>query len=216
MACVSCPPRPIVPSGGVEIQTDKALGTSKTIRYMSADGSRVFFQTPDQLVGGDVNGEPNVYEWEDGRDYLISGGNSHVPSRYLDSSESGGDVFFATEQGLVPSDNDEMNDVYDARIPRPGDNPPPEKTPCSGAVCQGPPSVPELLTPAASATFEGLGNIPAAVVAPEKETKPAVKCKKGYVKRSGRCVKRKKKKRKANAKKGRRARKSAAGERRAK
>ena len=36
----------------------------------------------------------------------------------------------------------------------------PTETPCSGEVCQGPPSVPQLLSPAASATFEGLGDIP--------------------------------------------------------
>ena len=91
--------------------------------------------------------------------YLISSGTSSEESYYLDNSESGGDVFFNTAAGMVPGDRDEAYDVYDARIPRPGDNPPPAAVPCQGDVCQGPPSVPSLLGAPASATFTGLGNV---------------------------------------------------------
>ena len=45
---------------------------------MSEDGTRVFFQSPDPLVGADVNGVPDVYEWENGHVYLISGGNART------------------------------------------------------------------------------------------------------------------------------------------
>jgi hypothetical protein len=183
---------------------------------MSEDGSRVFFTSPDALVGADLNGKPDAYEWENGHLYLISAGNSTVPSYYIDSSANGNDVFFTTEQGLVPSDKDEQTDVYDARIPRPGDNPPPEQTPCAGEVCQGPPSVPELLTPAASATFEGLGNIPPEKT-PETKAKPSLKCTKGFVKKNGRCVRQKAKKKSHTKKKSHKARRSAArGKRRGK
>ena len=79
------------------------------VAMMSEDGTRVFFQSPDPLVGADVNGEPDVYEWENGHVYLISGGNAPTPSYYVDNSGTGGDVFFVTAQGLIPSDEDEQN-----------------------------------------------------------------------------------------------------------
>jgi hypothetical protein len=104
-----------------------------------------------------------VYEWENGTVYPISSGKSPENSYFLDSSENGDDVFFATAEGLVPGDTDGAYDVYDARVPHPGDNPPPAAVPCEGSVCQGPSDVPAALTPPASATFSGLGNAAPAV-----------------------------------------------------
>ncbi|MCL2770089.1 MAG: hypothetical protein FWD42_08290, partial [Solirubrobacterales bacterium] len=76
-------------------------------------------------------------------------------------------------------------DVYDARVPRPGDNPPPAALPCEGAVCQGPPSVPQLLGAPASETFSGLGNVPPSTVATKSvaKGKSAHKPTKKHVKR---------------------------------
>jgi hypothetical protein len=213
LSCVSCPPAGVKPSGTAEISSvdeyfnkgsnSPLLGQVVTDdRGVSADGSRVFFDSPDALLPRAVNGLRNVYEWENGSLFLISSGTSSDKSFYLDSSESGGDVFFTTTEGLVQGDNDGGYDVYDARIPRPGDNPPPASVPCQGDVCQGPPSVPSLLGLPPSATFNGLGN-----PAPEPAAKPVVKpkpkskakgCKKGYVKKRGRCVKKAKAKRAAN------------------
>jgi hypothetical protein len=72
---------------------------------------------------------------------------------------------------LLPGDTDETYDVYDARIPRPGDDLPPVAVPCKDSVCQGPPSVPQLLAPPASETFNGAGNLaaPVAVKQPAKQ-----------------------------------------------
>ncbi len=168
--CVSCPPVPVAPSGDTHISYDSAedgkpnggnsvpLTTIET-RGMLTEGVRVFFDTPDPLVSRDTNGKSDVYEWEYGKIYLISSGASAEGSFFLDSSESGGDVFFATSEGLVSGDADGAYDVYDARIPRPGDNPPPPAVPCKGSVCQGPPSVPALLGAPASETFSGAGNL---------------------------------------------------------
>ena len=212
LTCVSCPPAGVNPSGPAETNLDNSPRTVQNVRMMSADGSRIFFQSPDPLVAADVNGQPDVYEWENGHIYLISGGTAPVASFYIDNSETGGDVFFVTQQGLVPSDEDESTDVYDARIPRPGDSPPPAKTPCSGEVCQGPPSVPQLLTAGGSATFEGLGNIPPeaspATTAPVK-----TKCRAGTVLKKGKCVK-KSRPAKGRRAKGKRAKKKAKGSRR--
>ncbi len=164
LTCVSCPPAGVPQSGDAFISYDDGPGgndrplSSEDSRVISADGSRVFFDTPDSLVARDVNGRRDVYEWENGSVHLISSGTSGEESYYLDNSESGGDVFFNTAAGMVPGDTDAAYDVYDARIPRAGDTPPPAAVPCQGDVCQGPPSVPSLLGAPASATFTGLGN----------------------------------------------------------
>ncbi|HEU5481401.1 MAG TPA: hypothetical protein VFU90_16255, partial [Candidatus Tumulicola sp.] len=110
-------------------------------------------------VGRDTNGDYDTYEWENGTVYLISSGASAEYSPFLDNSASGNDVFFATTDELVSGDNDGGFDVYDARVPRPGDKPPPAAVPCTGAVCQGPPSAPNLLGVPASAAFGGPGNL---------------------------------------------------------
>jgi hypothetical protein len=208
LTCVSCPPAGVAPSGeegttsqlsGARVSENNTESgeplTTLDTRVMSVDGSRIFFDTPDSLVPQAVNGKRDVYEWENGRIYLISSGSSPKNSFVLDSSASGGDVFFTTISGLAPGDVDESNDVYDARIPRPGDSPPPTAVPCEGDVCQGPPNVPSLLGVPASATFGGAAN-----VAPSK-AKPAVK--KKTVKR------RSKRRKKPKRKKGKRARGSA-------
>jgi hypothetical protein len=217
LSCVSCPPAGVKPSGTAEISAVDEFWNINGFRPdemnavtddhgVSADGSRVFFDSPDALLPRAVNGRRNVYEWENGTLFLLSSGTSSSNSLFLDSSESGGDVFFTTAEGLVQGDNDGGYDVYDARIPRPGDNPPPESVPCQGDVCQGPPSVPSLLGLPPSATFNGLGN-PAGGREPNPPAKPVVKpkpkskakgCKKGYVKKRGRCVKKAKAKRAAN------------------
>jgi hypothetical protein len=169
LACVSCPPGGTTPTGSATISHDFPSGNlANTFFYMtgnrgiSEDGDRVFFDTLSALLPQDTNGVRDVYEWEEGTLSLISTGVSSEESYFGDNSPSGNDVFFATAEGLVPGDTDEGYDIYDARIPRPGDQLPPSAVPCEGSVCQGPPSVPQLLAPPASETFAGEGNVPQA------------------------------------------------------
>jgi hypothetical protein len=218
LSCVSCPPAGVTPTSNAEmsvLEANEGGGLSAGLqketglvdeRGVSSDGSRIFFDTADPLVPQDTNtgsyvmGEHghieaqgrDVYEWENGTVYLLSSGKSTRSSFFLDNSENGSDVFFATTDGLVPGDTDGAYDVYDARIPHLGDNPPPAAVPCEGSVCQGPPNVPSPLTPPASATFSGLGNIaPEPAATPAAKPKPkATKCKKGFVKKKNKCVKR--------------------------
>ena len=204
LSCVSCAPAGVTPTSSAELSVLQANESSQTSavdldkevglvdeRGISSDGDRIFFDTRDPLVPQASNGARNVYEWEDGTVYLLSSGKSPENSYFLDNSESGEDVFFATTEGLVPGDTDGAYDVYDARIPHPGDNLPPAAVPCEGSVCQGPPNVPLPLTPPASATFSGLGNIaPEPMVTPAAKLKPkATKCKKDFVKKKSKCVK---------------------------
>jgi hypothetical protein len=173
LICASCPPVGVTPSGDAQVshddETEEPVTTVDT-DVISSDGSQVFFDSSSPLVPQATNGMRNVYEWENGHVYLISSGRSGIDSYILDSSASGGDVFFTTSEGLAPGDTDGSADVYDARIPRRGDRPPPSAVACEGDVCQGPPSVPSPLTAPASATFSGLGN-----VAPPPVEKPQVK-----------------------------------------
>jgi hypothetical protein len=210
LSCVSCPPAGVLPSGNAYLSHDVQSQTTAGAVFMpsrgiSEDGSRVFFDTPDPLVPQDTNTAPlrsteegaqelgrDVYEWEDGRDFLISTGTSSRDAYIGDASADGSDVFFATAQGITAGDTDEGYDVYDARVPRPGDRPPPPAAPCQGDVCQGPPSVPDLLSAPASATFNGLGNTPPPAVKPAATVKAkavAKKCKKGFTLKRGKCVK---------------------------
>jgi hypothetical protein len=221
LECLSCGPKGVEAAGNAftsydeyESQGEEGQGhlngengnavpaTTLQPRAMSANGRRVFFDTPTPLVAQAVNGKRDVYEWEadgegscataGGCTYLISSGAASGNSFYLDNSESGGDVFFATSAGLAPGDTDEAYDVYDARIPRPGDSPPPSVPPCKGSVCQGPPPVPQLLDMPPSETFSGPGN-----PAPAPEVKPVVMSK---AKAKAKAKKKKKKKGKKGAK----------------
>lgn len=196
LSCLSCPPAGVLPTGdAVMSNLDYAgyagIGSTTPIdpivpdRAVSSDANTVFFQTPDPLVAGDTNGLPDVYEWQNGGVFLLASGQSDEPTYLIDSSESGNDVFLATSAELVKGDNDGSYDIYDARVPRPGDNPPPSALPCQGDVCQGPPSVPNLLGVPSSAAFNGLGNIdarsegtPSKKAAPKKKSKQAKKKKK--------------------------------------
>jgi hypothetical protein len=181
LTCVSCPPAGVTPSGASfthdfmisEIRRDFVAN-----RGVSDDGSRVFFDTTDGLVPQDVNGRRDVYEWENGSLLLISTGLSREDSIFGDNTPSGGDVIFSTSQNIAPGDTDEAYDVYDARIPRPGDTLPPKSLPCSGDVCQGPPNVPVLFGAPASASFNGLGNQPPAKPTLKKVAHKAKKHKK--------------------------------------
>ncbi len=168
LSCISCPPAGVHPSGDAYLSAVDQYANRfdvlpelvvNDVRGVSSDGERIFFDSPDPLVGRDTNGDLDAYEWENGSVFLLSSGTSANYSLFLDNSESGGDVFFTTTDELVQGDNDAAFDVYDARVPRPGDNPPPAAVPCTGDVCQGPPSVAELLGAPPSATFSGAGNI---------------------------------------------------------
>ncbi len=223
LGCVSCAPPGIASSPALMSQARNGVGEKSGAiddRGVSADGDRVFFQTSAPLVPqvtntgtsiwasnheGLIPQGQNVYEWENGVVYLISTGKSSLDSFFLDNSESGNDVFFATAEGLVPGDVDGAYDVYDARVPRPGDNPPPAAVPCEGAVCQGPPSVQPPLAAPSSATFSGLGNIPpepavSAASKPKAKSKSPV-CKKGYVREKAKCVKQHKAKKSSKGRK---------------
>jgi hypothetical protein len=184
-------------------------------RYLSNSG-RLFFNSHEALVPQDENGTWDVYEYEPpgvgscttgastfgrrsgGCVDLISSGTSAEESVFLDASEEGSDVFFLTAAKLVPQDKDTALDIYDAHEC--------DSTPCVAAVpvppaacnseasCRPQPAPQtEIFGPPPSASFSGAGNL---VEEPKPTTsvkpKAAVKCKRGFVKSKGKCVKQRK------------------------
>ncbi len=212
--CVSCNPTGAPPSGVVQGNSTKRGETSlmdgSTLDTLlppfsegeiSPDGSRVFFETMDALVPQDTNGVSDVYEWENGRIYLISSGQGTFGSSFSGASSNGDDVFITSVDHLAPQDIENSTEIYDARVD--GGFPyTPFSSGCNSGQCQGPQTPAPAFGAPASATFVGLGN-PASVAAvpgaKPKLAKPA-KCKQGFVKKQSKCVKKPKSK-KAKAKK---------------
>ena len=195
VTCVSCNPTGAPPLGGAGLMESSAnaLVPDYSEGLISPDGSRVFFETPDALVPQDTNGLPDVYEWENGRIYLISSGQGTAGSRLSGASSNGDDVFITTTDHLAPQDIESSTEIYDARVD--GGFPYRPFTPgCDSGQCQGPQTPAPSFGPPASATFVGLGNPAPAASVPVVKAKPkakTVKCKRGLVKRRHKCVRKK-------------------------
>jgi hypothetical protein len=171
LRCVSCRPSGGAPVGPSTIPGSVPNGTPETgatnsykPRALSVNGGRVFFSSEDTLVAGDSNDDPDVYQWEAqtpgtcakaaGCIDLISSGRAKEGASFLDASLSGDDVFFVTDESLIPSDPGSF-DIYDARVGGgfPVPDPPID---CNGDACQSLPSAPP--SPALGTVVPGLGN----------------------------------------------------------
>jgi hypothetical protein len=193
----------VQPQGGPDSEEGALASWRLGTRAVSDDGSTVVFSSAEPLSSRAVNsralpGIVNVYVWREGRVGMISTGQSESIDEYPVVSSSGQDIFFVTSQDILPQDSDGLPDVYDARV---GGGFPEASVVaggCSGDTCQGPPSVPSLLAPPASATFAGLGNPSAPGVSKgtvkampkgKGKGKSGSKCRSGYVRKRGKCVK---------------------------
>jgi hypothetical protein len=120
VACASC-----IPSGA---PATSDAGASENGLFMTDDG-RVFFTTDDALVHTDTNQAQDVYEFVDGHAQLITQGTGDTRregtntilvqfnlSGLIGVSANGTDVYFSTNQTLVPQDqNGLFLKFYDAR-----------------------------------------------------------------------------------------------------
>ncbi len=202
LACASCNPtgEAAIAEGGV-MRPGEAYGETYGVlpnRHVLTDAGQVFFETNEALVPSDTNDGRDVYEYEGGGAHLISSGTSSFESNLEDVSESGDDVFFRSNQQLVPQDNQPGQLVtYDARVDG-GFAEPPSPPPCTTAdACRTPVSPqPSIYGAPSSQTFSGVGNLaPAPLTVVKKVTKKTVKCKQGFVKnKKGKCVRKKSKK----------------------
>jgi hypothetical protein len=182
-------------------------------RWINADGTQVYFNTSQPLVSRDSNHRQDLYEWQSdgsggcarsaGCVELISGGDAPADAYFLDASASGDDVFFTSREQLLPSAQDETVKVYDARV---GGGISETALACTGTGCQGVAPAPPIFATPASVTFAGVGNFPPSKPAVKTKSKPkkTAKCKRGFTKKKGKCVKQPRKKPKRSAaKKGR-------------
>ncbi len=211
--------------GGSSIQQVEAIPMASLTANLSEEGTRVFFQTPDSLIGRDKNGETcrfllnrtgirrgnptcmDVYEWEapgtqggecarpevdGGCLYLLSTGEGEDPSGFADASADGSNAYILTASPLVPSDRDDLYDIYDARtgggLASQFASP---AAPCEGEGCRSSAAGPPTGSSPGSSSFVGPGN----------EVQASTSCKKGYVKHHRKCVKKQKKKKKKSQKK---------------
>lgn len=174
VTCVSCNPTGAPPLGEAYLmghEQNNTLLPPYSEGEISPNGSRVFFETSDPLVPQDTNGIEDVYEWENGRIYLISSGQGTFGTTFSGASSNGDDVFLTTTDHLAPQDIESSTEIYDARVD--GGFPyAPFVSGCDSGQCQGPQTPAPSFQAPASATFVGLGN-PAAPVA----VKPTVKTK---------------------------------------
>jgi hypothetical protein len=164
--CVSCNPTGERPDGSAGIPGAQVNGTTQTYkpRALSADGSRVFFTTLDDLATGDTNSNFDVYQWEalgrgdcvlsPGCLNLISSGRSGGGASFIDATASGDDVYFITDESLVNSDPGSI-DLYDARVGG-GFVEAQKPIACIGDACQALPSPPDDPTP--GTLIQGNGN----------------------------------------------------------
>ncbi len=169
VSCVSCNPTGERPTGPSSIPGATVLGNGEGIyqsRVISEDGSRVFFESYDGLVPQDTNDGRDVYEYEAGRPYLLSGGMGDSDASFIDASANGDDVFFITATSLVPQDTDGLVELYDARAPHvPGEavgfTAPAVPVKCGGEGECRPPAMPAapLVGAPSSATFSGLASV---------------------------------------------------------
>jgi sugar lactone lactonase YvrE len=168
--CVSCSSSgetPAVTAYGAAAFVPVSWQHTEQLKWISDDGSRVFFDSAEPLVPQDTNGKLDVYEWErDGSGscdesmgcvYLLSGGQSGSSSWLLGASASGDDVFVISRAPLVAGDPYDGFAVYDARVGGVQALTPPA---CTGTGCQGVPPAPPIFATPASVTFNGVGNFP--------------------------------------------------------
>jgi hypothetical protein len=188
LQCVSCTPTNAAAEGNAGLASE---GLS-----LSDDG-RVFFDSTDALAPRDLDGRRDAYEWEplgagtedgiceksslsfsavsDGCLALLSTGSSPLDSSLLGISSDGVDAYFFTRDVLVPQDrNGALVKIYDARSGGgfPYTPPPP---PCKASdECHGAGSPAPAVAPINTVTGAS-GNV------------SFKKCRKGFVKKHGRC-----------------------------
>jgi hypothetical protein len=193
--CVSCDPSGAAPLGSAYLppsHTDTYLP-----QWVSEDGDRVFFDSPDPLVASDDNGAQDVYEWEregsggpggctaaeavdGGCIFLLSAATSPYDSWLIGTDAEGTEAFIVSRAQLSPEDGNEKMDLYDARV---GAEPAAAEVVCEGREeCRrAEPTAPSYTAPPTS-SFHASG-----------ASVSGKHCKNGLVARYGKCVKKPKK-----------------------
>jgi hypothetical protein len=176
VVCISCGTAPA--TGDARLQELTLIPPPIIVSNVTDDGTRVFFESSEQLVDADESSVNDVYEWQlgpndEGRLALLSSGRSvHYPlpesveAPYLPSpnilfgnSADGHDVFFLSQDALTPGAGEAGTaGIYDARVdggfPRP-----PQAEACREEACWPASSGAHLEQFPALGTARGDGNV---------------------------------------------------------
>ncbi len=158
----------------------------ETTRWMSEDAEVIAFATEEPLVPGDSGTDNNPYVWNGGELGAVFAPITEPPA----AAPAQGQIAFATPKALLPRDGDVVKDIYVARA-NGGFVEPVPPTPCNPLQegnCQGPPSQEPGPVP-----------LPADGANVKQSSK---KCKKGQIKRRGKCVKKPRKGKRAGHNRG--------------
>ena len=83
----------------------------------SPDGSRVFFQTDEQLTTDDMDANFEIYERSGGTTTRVSAGqingNGNFNAFFVRAADDGARVLFFTSEQLVATDGDGAQDLYE-------------------------------------------------------------------------------------------------------
>ena len=166
-------------------------------RWVSEDGKTVGFASAEPLVPGDEDEAVDLYLWKDGQLALLPReAEEFSPSELPTLSTSGAEFAFTSSLPLLATDGDTAFDTYILRAGG-GFAIAAEQSSCNPLAggCQAAAASPPAGSPA-TLTFVGQGN----VKAPKRCKKgfvrkhgkcTAKKCKRGFVKKRGKCTKKK-------------------------
>jgi hypothetical protein len=192
LACASCAPSgvPIAPDT-TAIANETRLPVSQLSdvhmrRWMSSDGSRVFFDSTAPLVPDATGHQQGVYEWESegttecpisshpptdsGCVYLLSSGSSPNVATFIEADATGNNAFFEQRGSLGSVSNTSGGEeIYDARV---DGGFPAAIAECAQGNCNPPVQAPGQAPSLGIATAEGggLGNF--AAQPPPSKPKP--------------------------------------------
>jgi hypothetical protein len=189
LECVSCRP------GGADSESFAATsylkanngGTgpgpdfAQSGRWVSEDGETVVFFTSEGLVAGEASGVNRGYLWRQGILYPLPGTQAPPTARPSAAvSADGSEVAFQTGSNLLAQDGDSVPDLYVIRAG--GGYRTPVTEICTGEKCQEPFAAQPGDQASGSEANRPSGNVP---------ERPA--CKKGFVRKHGKCVRRRRK-----------------------
>lgn len=149
-------------------------------RWVSEDGETAAFITAEPLAPGDGDEAANPYVWHEGSLARIAARAQVIPAEPPAVSADGTEVAFSTATKLLPQDGDTAKDVYVARVDGGFANLVEEAEPCDPLAegsCRGQAEATPAALANATSGFAGPGN-----------AHPKARCKRGYVRRHGRCV----------------------------
>jgi hypothetical protein len=178
--CLSCNR-----DGNTRYSTGTPCGCSNSGFAVSADGDTVIFATKERLIERDINGTTDIYQWHNGALGLITDGVSKFQENFAAPfpqavSADGRDIFFRVQEpDLTGYEQDRLANLYDARVGG-GFERPVAPSHCSEESCQGPLQSPPGQRQSGSSSFSGRGNV--------AQQPKASRCRKGRVRRHGRCV----------------------------